>query len=192
MEIIPLEDRYEELYCTCLEDWSEETREAGDLKRRWLERKKTGPSRSARERQRWRNCRNDPVHTDRTRSVVRQGPLLYLLRLGARAQTGSRQPPPGRGGIRCQDPGREGDRRLGITDPGVYAFPVVQEAEIPEHRIRCSSMTNPFAQDHPEATEICISSYPDGYALSTDRPDREGQTGDARHRPDSQFSVFTE
>ncbi len=42
VEIIPLEARYEELYCSCLEDWSREMREAGagDLKRRWLERNK--------------------------------------------------------------------------------------------------------------------------------------------------------
>ncbi len=40
MEIIDLADEYEGTYCKCLEDWSEEMREAGDYKERWLARKK--------------------------------------------------------------------------------------------------------------------------------------------------------
>lgn len=40
MEIIDLSDEYEETYCRCLEDWSDEMHEAGDLKNRWLEKKK--------------------------------------------------------------------------------------------------------------------------------------------------------
>ncbi len=40
MDIIDLSDEYEGTYCNCLEDWSEEMREAGDYKRRWLARKK--------------------------------------------------------------------------------------------------------------------------------------------------------
>lgn len=40
MEIIDLSKEYEDTYCKCLEDWSEEMNEAGDYKRLWLERKK--------------------------------------------------------------------------------------------------------------------------------------------------------
>jgi len=40
MEIIDLSAEYEDIYCNCLEDWSEEMKEAGDLKRNWLEKKK--------------------------------------------------------------------------------------------------------------------------------------------------------
>jgi len=40
MEIIDLEERYEETYCNCLEDWSDEFTEAGDLKKQWLDKKK--------------------------------------------------------------------------------------------------------------------------------------------------------
>ncbi|MBI9105187.1 MAG: GNAT family N-acetyltransferase [Spirochaetales bacterium] len=41
MEIIDLEERYEQTYCKCLEDWSDEFDDAGDLKKKWLARKKT-------------------------------------------------------------------------------------------------------------------------------------------------------
>lgn len=40
MEIVDLSDDYEHTYCRCLEDWSEEMKEAGDYKKLWLERKK--------------------------------------------------------------------------------------------------------------------------------------------------------
>jgi GNAT superfamily N-acetyltransferase len=40
MEIVDLSDEYEHTYCRCLEDWSEEMKEAGDYKETWLERKK--------------------------------------------------------------------------------------------------------------------------------------------------------
>lgn len=40
MEIIDLSDEYETTYCKCLEDWSAELDEAGDYKKRWLEKKK--------------------------------------------------------------------------------------------------------------------------------------------------------
>jgi GNAT superfamily N-acetyltransferase len=40
MEIISLGEEYEDRYCRCLEDWSEEIREAGDHKKKWLEKKK--------------------------------------------------------------------------------------------------------------------------------------------------------
>ena len=40
MEIIDLSEEYEGTYCKCLEDWSEEMGEAGDLKRVWLQKKK--------------------------------------------------------------------------------------------------------------------------------------------------------
>jgi GNAT superfamily N-acetyltransferase len=40
MEIISLGEEYEDTYCRCLEDWSEEIREAGDYKKKWLEKKK--------------------------------------------------------------------------------------------------------------------------------------------------------
>lgn len=40
MEIINLSEEYENIYCKCLEDWSEEMDEAGDLKKRWLEAQK--------------------------------------------------------------------------------------------------------------------------------------------------------
>lgn len=39
MDIINLENQYENLYCKCLEDWSSEMQEAGDYKRQWLEKK---------------------------------------------------------------------------------------------------------------------------------------------------------
>ncbi|HUX37630.1 MAG TPA: GNAT family N-acetyltransferase [Rectinemataceae bacterium] len=38
MEIVDLSDEYVGSYCKCLEDWSEEMREAGDHKREWYER----------------------------------------------------------------------------------------------------------------------------------------------------------
>lgn len=38
MEIIDLSDEYADTYCKCLEGWSPEMREAGDLKARWLAR----------------------------------------------------------------------------------------------------------------------------------------------------------
>jgi GNAT superfamily N-acetyltransferase len=38
MTIIPLTVEHEALYCACLEDWSDEIREAGDHKARWLEK----------------------------------------------------------------------------------------------------------------------------------------------------------
>lgn len=40
MEIIDLSKEYEDTYCKCLEDWSEEMKEAGDYKKGWLEKKK--------------------------------------------------------------------------------------------------------------------------------------------------------
>lgn len=40
MEIIDLSEEYEATYCRCLEDWSDEMNESGDLKKRWLEKKK--------------------------------------------------------------------------------------------------------------------------------------------------------
>ena len=40
MEIIDLSDDYENTYCKCLEDWSDEMQEAGDYKNVWLEKKK--------------------------------------------------------------------------------------------------------------------------------------------------------
>jgi GNAT superfamily N-acetyltransferase len=38
MDVIDLPKDQEELYCRCLEEWSDEMREAGDLKRTWLQR----------------------------------------------------------------------------------------------------------------------------------------------------------
>ena len=38
MDVIDLTAEHEELYLHCLEDWSEEMREAGDHKRRWYRR----------------------------------------------------------------------------------------------------------------------------------------------------------
>jgi GNAT superfamily N-acetyltransferase len=40
VEIVDLEDRYEPLFCKCLEDWSAEMEEAGDSKKLWLDKKK--------------------------------------------------------------------------------------------------------------------------------------------------------
>ena len=40
MEIIDMSPEYEDTYCLCLEDWSDEMKEAGDYKRLWLQRKK--------------------------------------------------------------------------------------------------------------------------------------------------------
>jgi len=40
MEIIDLRDEHKNLYFVCLEDWSEEIREAGDHKARWYEKMK--------------------------------------------------------------------------------------------------------------------------------------------------------
>ncbi len=38
MRVVDLAREHEPLYCACLEDWSDEMREAGDHKARWLER----------------------------------------------------------------------------------------------------------------------------------------------------------
>ncbi len=38
MQIISLTHEYEKLYCDCLEDWSDEMKEAGDHKARWLDK----------------------------------------------------------------------------------------------------------------------------------------------------------
>ena len=40
MEIIDLVEEYENTYCMCLEDWSDEMKEAGDYKKVWYERKR--------------------------------------------------------------------------------------------------------------------------------------------------------
>ncbi|MDI6808549.1 MAG: GNAT family N-acetyltransferase [Candidatus Eisenbacteria bacterium] len=40
MKIIDLQDEYKQLYCECLEDWSDDIKEAGDHKLRWCERMK--------------------------------------------------------------------------------------------------------------------------------------------------------
>lgn len=40
MEIIDLSPEYEDTYCKCLEDWSPDMNEAGDLKKSWLAKKK--------------------------------------------------------------------------------------------------------------------------------------------------------
>ncbi len=40
MQIIDMADEHERLYCKCLEDWSDEMKEAGDHKTVWLEQKK--------------------------------------------------------------------------------------------------------------------------------------------------------
>jgi GNAT superfamily N-acetyltransferase len=40
MNVIDLPQEQEELYCQCLEEWSDEMRDAGDLKRRWLQKMK--------------------------------------------------------------------------------------------------------------------------------------------------------
>ncbi|MCK7476501.1 MAG: hypothetical protein M0C28_02160 [Candidatus Moduliflexus flocculans] len=36
MHVIPLSVEHEPLYCACLEDWSDEIKEGGDHKARWL------------------------------------------------------------------------------------------------------------------------------------------------------------
>lgn len=41
MQIVTLTPEHEKLYCVCLEDWSNEIREAGDHKSRWLEKMRT-------------------------------------------------------------------------------------------------------------------------------------------------------
>lgn len=41
MRIISLSPEYESLYCVCLEDWSDELKEAGDHKAKWLEKMRT-------------------------------------------------------------------------------------------------------------------------------------------------------
>jgi GNAT superfamily N-acetyltransferase len=38
MQIIPLSPEHEKVYCACLEDWSDEIKEAGDHKAKWLEK----------------------------------------------------------------------------------------------------------------------------------------------------------
>jgi hypothetical protein len=38
MRVVDLAREHEALYCGCLEDWSDEMREAGDHKARWLAR----------------------------------------------------------------------------------------------------------------------------------------------------------
>jgi len=38
MDVIDLTDEYVKPFCVCLEDWSDEMREAGDLKQRWCEK----------------------------------------------------------------------------------------------------------------------------------------------------------
>jgi GNAT superfamily N-acetyltransferase len=38
MQIIPLSPEHEKIYCLCLEDWSDEVKEAGDHKAKWLEK----------------------------------------------------------------------------------------------------------------------------------------------------------
>jgi len=38
MRIIPLSPEYEKIFCVCLEDWSDEMKEAGDHKEKWLAR----------------------------------------------------------------------------------------------------------------------------------------------------------
>ncbi len=40
MEVIDLSEEYEDTYCRCLEDWSEEMNEAGNYKKVWLAKKK--------------------------------------------------------------------------------------------------------------------------------------------------------
>ena len=40
MEIIDLSPEYENTFCKCLEDWSDDMKEAGDYKKTWLEKKK--------------------------------------------------------------------------------------------------------------------------------------------------------
>ena len=40
MKVIPLGAEHEPLYCACLEDWSDEIKEGGDRKARWLEKMK--------------------------------------------------------------------------------------------------------------------------------------------------------
>ncbi len=40
MEIVDLHDRFQPAYFYCLEEWSEEMKESGDLKRRWFEEMK--------------------------------------------------------------------------------------------------------------------------------------------------------
>lgn len=40
VEIIDLSEKYRHDYCVCLEDWSDEIKEAGDHKERWVERMK--------------------------------------------------------------------------------------------------------------------------------------------------------
>ena len=40
MKIIDLANKYEQLYFVCLEDWSEEMREAGDHKAVWYSKMK--------------------------------------------------------------------------------------------------------------------------------------------------------
>ena len=38
MKVIDLPVEQEKLYCTCLEEWSDEMREAGNHKEQWLQR----------------------------------------------------------------------------------------------------------------------------------------------------------
>ncbi len=38
MEIVDIAEEYRETYCNCLEDWSDEMKEAGSLKSRWYDR----------------------------------------------------------------------------------------------------------------------------------------------------------
>ena len=41
MKIVSLSPEHEPVYCACLEDWSDEIKEAGDHKAKWLEKMKT-------------------------------------------------------------------------------------------------------------------------------------------------------
>ena len=41
MEVIDLSDEYVPAYCMCLEEWSDEMKESGTLKREWYDKKRT-------------------------------------------------------------------------------------------------------------------------------------------------------
>ena len=38
MKVVSLSPEFEKTYCSCLEEWSEDIKEAGDHKARWLDR----------------------------------------------------------------------------------------------------------------------------------------------------------
>ena len=83
MKVIDLPTEKEKLYCQCLEEWSDEIREAGDHKEQWLQKMK-GQGLRVKVAIDDQGTIGGMIHTNRESRCRREESVLYVLHLGTR------------------------------------------------------------------------------------------------------------